>query len=684
MVIPALAVLSAALLLVTTLLWVRLVRRTEAAESRFEQLVRDAPDMIVSFDLQGRFIDVNPATLEQSGYTFAELKALPNTAFFPEDDYRTLLTVLAEMQAGSPVRALTVRYRRKDGEERWISVRATPIDDPARGGAILCIAHDVTDDVMRTQALRRSEERFRSLVSAFDRAFFVQDPDGRFAGVFGRWLRSAAIEPAKFLGRTAREIHAAPGAEAEAERHEAAFAKVMAGQDATYEGWWQTVAGERRLLRVSMSPMRDPSGRIIGAAGVAADVTRRVQAEEESAVLRRRVAEAERIEALGKLVSGVAHELNNPLAAILNFTEDLLLDTRDPDDRAALEIIQAQALRSRTIVRDLLTFVRRGHERPRVVQAPGPIMDALLRALRPGLPVGVRLRTSLEDGDTPLDIDRAGFEQVLTNLITNAAQAAPTGHVWVKARRTGDAYEVRVEDDGTGIKPEHVTRLFEPFFSTKPVGQGVGLGLSVSLGIMQQHGGMLEGGNREEGPGARFVMRLPVSREPVRVPTPPAGSPQAEQAALAAQPGASGQTPRRRASLTPVPGVPTLLVVDDEAPIRRALRRYFERRGWVVDEAEDGSDALALLSNDEAATRFDVVLCDLKMPGLSGPELYEKLRASAPEILPRIIFVTGDVTGEAASSFLGQVSGPVLEKPFELATVGQVAEELRTSLAAGR
>lgn len=668
MVIPALAALSAALLLVSTLLWLRLVRRTEAAESRFQQLVRDAPDMIVTFDRQGRFVDVNPATLEQSGYTFAELKALPNTAFFPEDDYRTLLTVLAELQQGVTARALTVRYRRKDGEERWVSVRATPIEDPSNGGGILCIARDVTDDIVRTQALRRSEERFRSLVSAFDRAFFVQDPDGRFAGVFGRWLRSAAIEPSKILGRTAREVLEAQGAEGEAEKHEAAFAKVMAGQDATYEGWWQTVAGERRLLRVSMSPMHDASGRIIGAAGVAADVTRRVQAEEESAALRRRVADAERIEALGKLVSGVAHELNNPLAAILNFTEDLLLDARDADDRAALEIIQAQALRSRTIVRDLLTFVRRGHERPKVVQAPGPIIDALLRALKPGLPVGVRLRTSVEDGDTPLDIDRAGFEQVLTNLVTNAAQAASSGHVWVTARREGDAYEVRVEDDGTGIKPEHLSRLFEPFFSTKPVGQGVGLGLSVSLGIMQQHGGTLEGGNRDDGPGARFVMRFPVSEAPVAVLTPPEG--------------AVVQPPPRRPSLTPVPGVPTLLVVDDEAPIRRALRRYFERRGWVVDEAEDGRDALALLSNDDAATRFDVVLCDLKMPGLSGPELYEKLRAAVPDILPRIIFVTGDVTGEAAAAFLEGVSGPVLEKPFELATVGQVAEELRASLAA--
>jgi PAS domain S-box-containing protein len=659
--IALLATLAVALLVVSSLLYLRLVSRSEEAESRYEQLVRDAPDMIISFDLEGHFVAVNPATLQQSGYTFEELKALPNSAFFPAEDFETMLRALRDLQDGAP-RALTIRYRCKDGRERWVSCRATPIMAGGRPVGILVIARDVTDDQVRTMALRRSEERFRSLVSAFDRAFFVQDPDGRFAGLFGRWIRTAGIDPADFLGRTAREV-----APEQAAPHEQALARALAGEDVTYEAPWPSPKGDLRTLRVSMSPMRDADGGIIGVAGSAADVTRRLSAEAEAEALRGRIAEAERIESLGKLVSGVAHELNNPLAAILNFTEDLLLDSRDADDRSALEIIQAQALRSRTIVRDLLTFVRKGHERKREVIAPGPVIEAMLTALRPGLPVGVRLRSAIGDGDTPVRMDRAGVEQVLTNLITNAAHAAPGGHVWVTSGRAGEWFEVRVEDDGTGIRAEHMPRLFEPFFSTKPTGQGVGLGLSVSLGIVQQHDGTLAVENRSagEGGGARFTMRLPVSRAPITR-TPVEGTPAA----------------RRRPSLTPVPGVPTLLVVDDEAPIRRALRRYFERRGWVVDEAEDGSDAFSMLGSQEAATRFDVVLCDLKMPGMSGPELYERLRTEAPSVLPRIIFVTGDVTGAAAAEFLRGVQGPVLEKPFELATVGAVAEELRSSLMA--
>lgn len=660
--IGLLAALSVTLLAVTSVLYLRLVNRSEAAERRYEQLVRDAPDMIIMFDLQGHFLEVNPAALEQSGYTFEELKSLPNTAFFPAEDFARMLLTLRELQEGEP-RALTVRYKRKDGAERWVSCRATPVMLGARPNGILVIARDVTDDQVRTMALRRSEERFRSLVAALDRAFFVMDADGRFAGLFGRWVRSVGIDPARFLGRTVREV--APG---EADAFDPAFARVMAGEDVTLELTWPSPFGDGKVhtLRVSMSPMRDAgTGVIIGVAGVAADITRRLAAEAEAAALRQRIADAERIEALGKLVSGVAHELNNPLAAILNFTEDLLLDARDEEERAALEIIQAQAMRSRTIVRDLLTFVRKGHDRPRSVMAPGPILESLLKALRPGLPVGVRLRSAIADGETPVSIDRAGIEQVLTNLITNGAHAAPGGHVWVTAERQKEWYEVRVEDDGSGIAPEHVPRIFEPFFSTKPTGQGVGLGLSVSLGIVQQHGGTLEATNRPEaeGGGARFTLRLPVSRTPIAI-TPSKGA---------------GARPRRP-SLTPVPGTPTLLVVDDEAPIRRALRRYFERRGWVVDEAEDGRDALGLLGTPENAARYDVVLCDLKMPGLSGPQLYERLETVAPNMLPRMIFVTGDVTGEQAAAFIARVPAPVLEKPFELSAVGAAADELRASL----
>ncbi len=619
-------------------------------------LVREAPDMIATFDHQGRFLQANPATLRQSGYTLDELRDLPLTAFFDAPDLARLRSARDRTAEGEQI-SVTVRYRCKDGQLRWLAARTAPVARDGQPYAMLVFARDVTDDVLRTRALRESDQRFRSLVSAFDRAFFVVDPDQRLAGLFGRWVRTAGLEPRSWLGRTPLEISPETGGEP----HTSALRRCLAGEDVTYE-WDYPMPGasEPRALRINLSPMRDAEGVVNGVAGVAADVTRRRRAEAEAVALRAAVAESERAQALGKLVSGVAHELNNPLAAVLNFTEDLLATEHDSDRRAALEVVRAQALRSRTIVRDLLTFARRGGHRPLTPQAPGPILESVVRAMRPGIGRGVVLECFIVDGGTALEIDRAGFEQVVTNLITNAAHAAPRGgRVTLRAGREGDEYVIAVSDDGAGIPAELLSRIFEPFFTTKATGQGVGLGLSVSLGIVQEHGGRLEASNGPGGEGACFTVRLPVSTKPPAPLTPPIGVPVV-----------GGRMP------TPSPDAPGLLIIDDEEPIRRALRRFFERRGWRVDEAADGLEGFAKLASPGAERRYNAVLCDLRMPGLSGPKLYAKVREMSPGMLPRIVIATGDTSGDAAADFLDAIDAPVLEKPFELSEVATLLDRL--------
>ena len=619
-------------------------------------LVREAPDIIATLDRNGSFLQANPAAVRQSGYTLAELQVLPLSTLFDAPDLARMSAARDRTMAGEQV-SFRVRYRRRDGEQRWIAVRAAPIVHDATADAVLVFARDVTDDVIRTRALRESDERFRSLVSAFDRAFFVVDLDLRVAGVFGRWVRTGGFDARAWLGRTPAELSPLTGGEP----HTSALHRTLSGEDVTYEWQFEPVGGESRRLRVNLSPMRDADGLVTGIAGVAADVTRRVRAEAEADALRARIVESERAESLGKLVSGVAHELNNPLAAVLNFTEDLLDTEPDPDRRAALEVVRAQALRSRTIVRDLLTFARRGGHRPLSPQEPGPIIESIVRAMRPGLGRSVSLHCEITDGDTSLELDRAGFEQVITNLVTNAAHSAPRdGHVRLIARRDGAEFQIAVCDDGPGIPSEILPRIFEPFFTTKATGQGVGLGLSVSLGIVREHHGSLEASNGADGVGACFTVRLPVS---VRVPialTPPIGTPLV-----------------RGHKRTPAPDAPGLLIIDDEEPIRRALRRFFERRGWRVDEAADGLEGLAKLTAHGAATRYAAILCDLRMPGLDGPELYEKVRELAPALLRRIVISTGDTSGDKAADFLDAVDAPVLQKPYELSEVATLLDQLR-------
>jgi PAS domain S-box-containing protein len=654
----------------------RLVSTIRDAEQRYQLLVQAAPDMVMTFDTAGRFVDVNPATLWQSGYTWVELKQMPNTAFFPSEDWPKIMDARQRNIAGETV-SLEIRYLRKNGEMRWIQTTSSPFRRDGEG-AVLVLARDVTEARRQTDALRANDERFRLIIASLDLGFYTIDTAQRLTAIFGVFNDQDLGDRPELIGRRSHEVLP----ELAALQHDEANARALAGEDVTFQ--WSTPETEctrERYYRSHLASLRDADGAIVGVAGVWTEETTSVHAERERDMLRDRVANAERIESLGKLVSGVAHELNNPLAAILNFTEDLLADSRPDEERMALEVIQSQALRSRTIVRDLLTFVRKGDRRPRKVEAPAPILQTLIRALKPGLATqGVSFASSISDGDTPILIDRAGFEQVVTNLITNAAHASGAGGaVRLTAKREGDFLTVIVEDNGPGIKQENFSRIFEPFFTTKPTGQGVGLGLSVSLGIVQAHGGELTAENRsaEIGGGAQFVMRLPMSAAATGTIIEPVSGPSTPRRPLPPRVSASAAAVAAEQVVPLPPRRSSLLVIDDEESIRRAMRRYFERRGWAVDEAVDGTDALVKLLKSDAGLLYDVIVCDLKMPGVSGPELYARLLIEAPSLVPRLILSTGDVSAPDVEEFLSQVRVPVLEKPFELSTLEEIADQVR-------
>ncbi|MBI3567833.1 MAG: PAS domain S-box protein [Gemmatimonadetes bacterium] len=666
------ASIAAAVGLVTIMMLLqgRLVDTIRAAEQRYLLLVQAAPDMVMTFDADGRFVDVNPTALAQSGYSWDELKAMRNTSFFPPEDWPKVIAARERNLRGETT-TLEVRYVRKSGEVRWLQTTSSPFRRTDRGDAVLVIARDITEAKRQTDTLRGNEERFRLILDSLKISFYTIDLAGRITNLYGEWAQRYPAHAAGMIGKRPGEVFTPDVAAA----HHGAFSKALSGEPVSLQFEMPLPdTDDVRAWRTNLAPLRDHAGQVMGAAAVWSDVTEAVHVERERERLLARLAEADRLEALGKLVSGVAHELNNPLAAILNFTEDLLADARPDDERLALQVIQAQALRSRTIVRDLLTFVRQGDRRPRKADTPGHILATLLRAVQPGMNTqGVQFSSTVADGDTPLDVDRAGFEQVVTNLLTNAAQAAGAGGaVQLTARREADEYVVRVEDNGAGISADHAQRIFEPFFTTKPTGQGVGLGLSVSLGIVRAHGGTLTAENRPAGVGAQFTMRLPVSTSVAPPPTSPPGM-RAVSAEVAPAVAAAPSLPPRR---------PGLLLIDDEEPIRRGLRRYFERRGWAVDEAADGAEAIVKLTRREATVMYDVVLCDLKMPGVSGQELYQRMAAETPALARRFILSTGDVTARDVSDFLSTVSVPVLEKPFELAMLEQLAEEVRRGATA--
>ncbi len=358
--------------------------------------------------------------------------------------------------------------------------------------------------------------------------------------------------------------------------------------------------------------------------------------------------QSEKMSAVGQLIAGIAHDLNNPLASVVGFA-DFLAERPDVPAglREPLGVIREEAERASNIVKSLLGFARK-QDRRRQPTPLRPLLEATLLLLRNEL-MARRVESRLEvEPELPAPAaDANQLQQVLVNLINNAAQAIASagrpGTIVVRARRWLDGVAIDVIDDGPGMSEELAARVFDPFFTTKAEGHGTGLGLSISHGIVKEHGGRITL-LTEKGRGATFTVQLPAA---------PAGA--------AAAPGAAPRTPAPRLRV---------LVVDDEPHILHYMRATLEAWGHQVEIADDGDVAL----ERALAEVFDVVITDLRMPRLGGREFYEALRRRSPDRAARLVFSTGDTIRGDTLTFLESVRRPYLRKPFGL-------DELRGLLA---
>jgi two-component system NtrC family sensor kinase len=397
-------------------------------------------------------------------------------------------------------------------------------------------------------------------------------------------------------------------------------------------------AGDR-LFQVTALHLRDagPASVVL----VVADQTEKRRLQEQ-------LIQSEKMSAIGQLIAGVAHDLNNPLASVVGFADYLVeaIEGVPPELIEPLRAIQQEAERAATIVKNLLGFARK-QERRRELKSIEEIVGATLLLLRNEL-MAARIETELDvaPGAPDVCVDVNQVQQVFVNLIHNAAQAIQSagdgGRIVIRAVPWLDGVAVTVEDDGPGVPAHLAERIFEPFFTTKPAGEGTGLGLSICQGIVKEHGGRLSlvPTNRR---GAVFQVELPA--------------------------GAPAAAPER-----PAPTVPTrrlrVLVVDDEPHIQHYMRATLEAWGHSVAVAGDGETGLARA----LAEPFDVIVSDLRMPLLGGREMFERLRAERPEAASRVVFATGDTVRGDTLEFLEAVGWPYLRKPFTLI-------ELRAALA---
>ena len=383
------------------------------------------------------------------------------------------------------------------------------------------------------------------------------------------------------------------------------------------------------------------------------DVTERKKLQDQARDLYHQLSQAEKLAALGQTMSGVAHELNNPLATILACAERLAGRRLDELTRRDLDAIHNAAERAARIVRNLQTFARKRHTTRTTVDINRVVRETLaLRAYEQRI-ANVVILEALADGIPPVFADPHQLQQIVLNLVINAEQAMLSANgrgtlilrSWQDLDR--DAVMLEVTDNGPGVPEEVQPKIFDPFFTTKAVGQGTGLGLTVAYAIAQEHGGRISV-QSTPGRGASFLLELPVSGSTVRLADPPP-----------------------QAALPEVPRGTRVLVIEDEDALGDAVAAALADDGFTTDRAADGGQAL-----DKVRERhYDVIICDLKMPRVDGIAFFREVSGTMPHIRRRMIFVTGDVAGTAAEQFLEESGCRWVPKPFRLRDLVRAARE---------
>jgi two-component system cell cycle sensor histidine kinase/response regulator CckA len=629
---------------------------SRAEQSRLMEFLEQAPVGFYSADEQGRFHFVNSTLARWLGTSARELV----------DSGRQVHSVLAEPPAGAaPYELFSGGGPEQSGELRMIAldgrrfpafaVQSVIRHEDGRTVRTRSMVRDLTPEQEWQEALRLSEQRFQRFFEDAPIGIALLDAKGRlaecnrsFVAMVGRPLREllerpiAGLLPAEQRDRVLRRL-----------------AEVAEGQEPS-EPIEVGLSGARELM-VQLYARR------LGDAGL---ILHFIDTTEQKN-LEIQFAQSQKMQAIGQLAGGVAHDFNNLLTAMIGFC-DLLLLRHKPGDQSFADIMQIKqnANRAANLVRQLLAFSRQQTLQPRVLDVTDVLAELshLLRRL-----IGENIILTMVHGrDLGLiRVDQGQLEQVIINLAVNARDAMPgggrliiaTSNLTVPAtvRRghevvpAGEYVLIEVIDTGTGIPPGNLSRIFEPFFSTKPPGSGTGLGLSTVYGIVRQTGGFIFV-DSTPGEGARFVIQLPRF----------VGAP--EQAA--AEPAQDGRD-KQGADLT---GSATILLVEDEDAVRVFSARALRNKGYQVLEATSGESALEVLERD--GERVSLIVTDVVMPEMDGPTLVRTVRATRPEM--KVILISGYTEDRFRDQV--DVGGPVhfLPKPFSLKQLaGKVKDVLR-------
>ncbi len=611
--------------------------RSEPASLLFGNALDSVPFPCLRVDDQGVVLAINAAASEFLGINPSRKTTCVMSAFLAPGHATAFFQFLSRIVRTEQDQRCTIPIRSQSGAERVVQF------DARREGAASTLLSliDVSEREFALARLRGSEQRMRSLLEALPDAVFVID-DGTIVHCNPAAYRIAAMPPVGRTFASLLEPEQCPvltrslGTPHEPERHELCFGSAD-GPPRTVETLWMPIEFEGRLAHLCVARDRTEQ--------------RRLEAK---------MAHADRLSTVGVLAQGVAHELNNPLTFVTMNVRELVdvLESEKPIDPLLRDELAESAREAADGARRMARIVSDLQGLARIDGEPSSmdlnrVVERCLVLAKAQMRSRVQVHTAL-GALPPVHGDDGRMTQVVLNLLINAVQALPgrSGNIWVETRFDGNEAILEVRDDGPGFAPYVRDRVFEPFVTTKPVGDGTGLGLFVCHQYVSECGGTLEALDAPEG-GARLRIRLQAASSPER--------PAAVE--VASEP-VSGVTPR-------------LLIIDDEPIIRESLARKLSPE-IDVETAGDAEAAMELL---RSGTTFDIILCDLMMPGRGGRWLYGALADEFPDTIRRFCVMTGGAVEREDSRFLSENAPPLLRKPFSTA---DVATFVRTRLETTR
>jgi len=629
---------------------VRESRARQEAQQRFATAFENAPIGMALTATDGAFLQVNRALTEMLGYSESGLLERSSEEVTHPGDVALSRRTSEQALAGGPQSfQYEQRYLRPDGSVVYGRLSGSLVRDE-NGQPLHFIAQveDITDRRRTDEALRQSREQFQGILDNSASGIYLKDMEGRYLVVNAGAAAFLGKEVEDMVGRTDAELLPSSVAERFTEHDRQV---TQAGEPVVHEELVPTPTGERTVLSQKFL-LRDVQGAPYALAGIATDITGRVQIEEENRRLQVALDQSQRVEMVGRLAGGIAHDFNNLLAVILNYAALLAEEVGEGSAREDVGEIRKAAERAASLTQQLLAFSRRQHFEAEILSLNTVVRGAqrlLSRAIEEDLAVELELAPNL----WPVKADRGQLERVLLNLALNARDATSAGgsltirtaNVILDAGQAarmaphvaaGRHAALSVIDHGHGMEEDVKHRALEPFFTTKAPGEGTGLGLASVYGAIRQGEGHVELVSAP-GEGTTVTLYLPARTDREPFPARPAGPPE----------------PRTG-------GNEAILVVEDEASVRQLVQRILEESGYLVAVAGNPAEALEVHRRRDRA--IDLLLTDLVMPGMSGSELAERLQTLQPGL--SVVFMSGYGHEVLARHGLADEEVLMLSKPF--------------------